>query len=127
MLTGIKVNTDGTLVVVQIEDANHVTGIQQALDARWYDVASMRPGLDVFVDDEGLFTSKLNPTLTAMAQAFGYAGVLHGPGIFFGVTEHDGATVSLDAAQIAAVATQWVEATSYRNTPVVAGLAFLAH
>ena len=71
LLTGIKVNTDGTLVVVQIEDANHVTGIQQALDARWCDVASMRPGLDVFVDDEGLFTSKLNPTLTAMVRAFG--------------------------------------------------------
>ncbi|WP_285039901.1 hypothetical protein [Plantibacter sp. lyk4-40-MEA-4] len=27
MLTEIKVDTDGTLVVVHIEDANHVTGI----------------------------------------------------------------------------------------------------
>ncbi|KQQ50560.1 hypothetical protein [Plantibacter sp. Leaf314] len=62
-----------------------------------------------------------------MAQAFRYAGVLYDPGIFFAVTEHDGATVSLDAAQIAAVATQRVEATSCPYTPVAAGLAFLAH
>lgn len=35
---------------------------------------------------DGLFTSKLNPTLTAMAQSFGHAAVLYGPGISVGIT-----------------------------------------
>ncbi|WP_431031198.1 DUF3846 domain-containing protein [Plantibacter sp. RU18] len=127
MLTGIKITLDGLMEAVEIEDGNHVSGIQNAIDARFYDVVSIRDGLDLFVDDEGVYTSRLNPVLTGIAQSFGYAGVLFGEGVFFAVNPAEGSTHSLNTVQIATLASRWVDAASSRHTPVAAGLAFLAH
>ena len=112
-LLGIRVNVDGSLQSIRIgSDAGgtHVEGLNRAVGSALFDVIGLPGSLDVFVDDEGLYTAEYNPTLSRMVQGLQGSEAayrLHGAGVFLGVDDARGDTLSLSRAQRAQVAASW--------------------
>lgn len=115
-LTGIRVNTDGTLEDVRIEVTGErpaFVGITGAVGCDVFDVVGLPDGIDVFVDDEGLYRASYNPVLSDIVGRKLHAPVdyrLHGAGVFLAVDD-DGDTLSLTPAQRGTVASAWFSAS----------------
>ena len=115
-LTGIRVNVDGSIEDVQIAagpDGIHVEGLQQAVGAALFDIVGLPDSIDVFVDDEGLYTASYNRVLSAIVGHLrgGPAEYrLHGAGVFLATDETTGDTLGLTRAQRVTVATAWFSA-----------------
>lgn len=113
---GIRVSVDGSIQDVRIpatEGAPDFLGITKAVECDVFDVVGLPDGIDVFVDDEGLYRAEYNPVLSEMvrdklAVPIGYR--LHGTGVFLGYND-DGDTLSLTVGQRATVAASWFSAS----------------
>ena len=115
-VVGIRVSVDGSIQDVRIpatEGAPDFLGITKAVGCDVFDVVGLPDGIDVFVDDEGLYRAEYNPVLSEMvreklAAPIGYR--LHGTGVFLGSND-DGDTLSLTVRQRATVAASWFSAS----------------
>ncbi|NNC14067.1 DUF3846 domain-containing protein [Planctomonas sp. JC2975] len=115
MLNGIVIDQEGTLSTVQIDSTTSQTrlaGMYKALDCDLVDVVRLADGIDCWVDDEGLYNAGFNPVLTRMTNRTRFTSPLLGAGLFLGVNEATGETVSLTAEQQAVVVGWWRDATS---------------
>lgn len=116
VLTGIRVNVDGSIEDVTIQttpDSPQFVGIANAVGCDLFDRVALPEGLDVFVDDEGLYRGKHNPVLSEMVRHFIGAPIgyrLHGAGVFLRVND-EGDTLSLTSIQRVTVATSWYPAS----------------
>lgn len=118
MLNGLKITTDAVIEAVGIQDGVDVVGINAALGSDWYDLIPVTDTLDLFVDrDQG---EEVNAALTAIMQANGYAGAIHGTGMFFGADPETGTTGSLTDAQLAALVTSYTAVTHYWSPALTA-------
>jgi hypothetical protein len=115
-LLGIRVSIDGSIQDVRIpatEGAPDFMGITNAVGCDVFDVVGLPDGIDVFVDDEGLYRAEYNPVLSEMVREklgapLGYR--LHGTGVFLGSND-DGDTLSLTPAQRGLIAGSWFGAS----------------
>lgn len=112
MIQGLRVDVDGTITTVQVHDESssaRVTGIQGAIGCRYFDVVRLSGDIDVWVDDEGTYTSVPNPALTVMARLAGRpVSPLFGAGVFLAATSA-GETVSLSEDQRAKITAWWAD------------------
>ena len=114
-LVGIRVNVDGSIEDVPIAagpDGIHVEGLQAAVGAALFDIVGLPDGIDVFVDDEGLYTASYNRVLSAMVGYLRGSRAeyrLHGAGEFLSTDTGD--TLALTRAQRVTVAAAWFTAT----------------
>jgi hypothetical protein len=70
------------------------------------DVVRLTSQVDMWVDDEGLFTQPVNPVATTLARHYGYTWQpYHGPAILAGFDE-DGNTTNLSRDQVVALLTR---------------------
>ncbi|TIH36134.1 DUF3846 domain-containing protein [Subtercola vilae] len=102
MLYGIRLSLDGDLARIEIDDSTvtaRLSGITQSISVDVFDAVGLPEGIDVFVDDEGLYRSSLNIELSVIARSNGIDGVLFGAGLFLGHAS-DGESVSLTDEQI---------------------------
>ncbi|MCS5735791.1 DUF3846 domain-containing protein [Herbiconiux daphne] len=84
--------------------------IQQAIDARNFDVVRCRDGIDLYVDDEGAINgAPFNLPLTIIAHALGHPAALFGSALAL-TADDDGDTTGLSDAQ-AKVVTDAIEQT----------------
>ncbi|UFU15909.1 DUF3846 domain-containing protein (plasmid) [Curtobacterium sp. C1] len=119
-LIGLRLNVDGTMEDVRITvgpDGSHVASLNQVIGSDLFDVVGLPHGIDVFVDDEGLYRAEHSPVLSETVRrigAFPTGYRLHGAGVFVGVDD-DGDTVALTPAQRAQVTTAWLHAVSGSN------------
>lgn len=112
VLTGIRVNVDGTLEDVRIESTNQVpefVALANTIGCDVFDRVALPDDIDVFVDDEGLYRAVHNEVLSEMVRhltgaPLGYR--LHGAGVFLGMND-EGDTLSLTTTQRATVAASW--------------------
>ncbi|MEF2977668.1 DUF3846 domain-containing protein [Subtercola sp. YIM 133946] len=109
-LTGIRIDNDGVLSTVSIYATNTHTrllGMYQHIGCTTVDVIGLDGGIDVWVDDEGLYTQNPNPTLTLMLWLTRpFQTHLSGPGLFLRSNE-DGDTQGLTPEQTATVIEWW--------------------
>jgi len=119
-LIGLRLNVDGTMEDVRITvgpDGSHVTSLNQAIGSDLFDVVGLPDGIDVFVDDEGLYRAEHSPVLSETVRRLGGYPTgyrLHGAGVFVAVDD-DGDTIALTPAQRAQVTTAWLHAVSGSN------------
>ncbi|MBF4577481.1 DUF3846 domain-containing protein [Frondihabitans sp. VKM Ac-2883] len=115
-LLGIRVSIDGSIQDVRIpatEGAPDFLGITKAIGCDVFDVVGLPDGIDVFVDDEGLYRAEHNPVLSEMVRHSLDAPLdyrLHGAGLFLGSND-EGDTLALTPAQRATVAAAWFPAS----------------
>jgi len=60
-LIGLRLNVDGTMEDVRITvdpDGTHVSSLNAAIGSDLFDVVGLPNGIDVFVDDEGLYRAE---------------------------------------------------------------------
>ena len=119
-LTGIRINVDGTLDTVTVDQTSGRTrGLNKAIGSDRFDIVGLRLGIDVFVDDEGLTNAGLNPVLSAMTASLYPVLVeqfhLHGAGLFLGVNNASGDTISLTGEQRFAIVREWQRQTRTRT------------
>jgi len=97
---GLRIGLDGRLedLVVPREPGALGAALNVALDSRMFDVVRFDDDLDLFVDDEGLYTSQPNPVLSLVAQRLGYEQpILFGPGVFLRCDPDTGDSLTLTA------------------------------
>jgi hypothetical protein len=98
-LTGVRIS-DRHVETITISKTDTVTGIQQAIDARWFDVVSLDHNIDLYVDDEGAINgSTLNLPATIIAHTLGTPAALFGTAIALGINNETGESVSLTDEQ----------------------------
>jgi len=103
MLTALRITLDGELQTIRIQDTTlgaQVDDIQKQVGCDTFDVVGLPEDISLYVDDEGVYRSEPNATLTLVARAFGFEGVLFGQGVFLGFEPTEGDTLSLTPAQI---------------------------
>jgi hypothetical protein len=95
-VTGVRVGTDGAATRIDL-GPDTTEGLRRHIDCRWFDRVRLMPGLEMWVDDEGLCVSEpvINPTATAICEAFDYPGPIAGNAVF--VSSDGPETVSLPA------------------------------
>ncbi|RFA06415.1 hypothetical protein B7R54_18710 [Subtercola boreus] len=114
-ITGIRIDNDGVLSTVSIDDTNthtHLLGMYRHIGCTTVDVVGLEGGIDVWVDDEGLYTQDPNPTLTAMIRITRPCQThLSGPGLFL-TTDGEGDTRGLTEEQTVTVIGWWQTANA---------------
>jgi hypothetical protein len=115
VLTGIRINTDGTLEDVRIKnttDLSRLEALNRAVGSDLFDVVGLPGGIDVFVDDEGLYRAETNPVLSAIVSALAAENQtyrLFGAGVFLAADGRTGDTVSLTVRQRTRIAATWFD------------------
>lgn len=66
---------------VEIDGDDTLSGMYEIIGCHSVDVVALADGIDMWLDDEGLYNSPINPIATAVARSFGH---VHQP--YFGVT-----------------------------------------
>lgn len=100
MLMGIRVTPRAEIesVVVNVTESS-LAGMQEQIGCNLVDVVRLDDGVDMWIDDEGLYRSGPNPVATVMAPMLGYATQrYHGTALFLAIDE-EGATRSLSPEQ----------------------------
>ena len=100
MLMGIRATPEGTVegVVVDVSESR-LAGMRAQIGCDLVDVVALDDGIDMWIDDEGLYRSVPNPVATVMAPMLGYATQrFHGTALFLAV-DGEGATRSLSPEQ----------------------------
>ena len=106
MSAAVVVHTDGTLVDMNLlPDSDHLALMREQLGCRLVDVVALTDRLDMWLDDEGMYTQPVNEVATALARRHGFVWQpYHGPVLLCSV-DLDGASVDLDAGQLRALLT----------------------
>lgn len=110
MIKGLAFRTDGTIAAVELPDGGYfgdqVEAINAALGSEWYDVIDL-DGIGLFFALDAARSGNLNPELTCVARAFGFAGCLMGTGLFVGLDSETGTVRSLSDEQLSKLVIAW--------------------
>lgn len=107
-IIGLRITPDGRASGVSLQPTNgsHLDALYEAIGCRFVDVVRLRDGLDMWVDDEGLYTAEPNMFATALADQLmpgGAVQIYHGTAVFLGVEPDTGDSISIaDADELAA-------------------------
>lgn len=106
----LTVSPDGTVTDSEwdVNDKSLLPALQQAVDGL-VDVVALAEDLDMWVNDEGLYTQPLNPVAGFLVSVLGRAGAgfqpyWFGTVVFTGGADPDGNTEPLPAARAAQIA-----------------------
>ncbi|ROO82599.1 uncharacterized protein DUF3846 [Actinocorallia herbida] len=97
---------DGTVSELDLPKNDNLDVLVKATGGRLVDVVQLTTQIDMWIDDEGVFTSEPNRTATALAKSFGFVHQdYYGPVVLAGFSR-SGDTVNLTADQAAALRTR---------------------
>lgn len=121
VLQGVRVNLDGTAEGVKIiatTSGERLSAMYKLIGCALVEPVDLPEGITLWVDEEGLYRSEHNPTLTAMVHRTRPAqSPLFGVGLFLGFEDATGETVGLTRDQLASVIGWWRCATLGGNNP----------
>lgn len=106
----LVIHPDGGVVPVNLKPGvNHLALMYEHLNCQRVDVVALTDKLDMWLDDEGMYTQPVNPAATALARHYGFVWQnYHGPVMLCSV-DADGASVDLDANQLRALLTRLLD------------------
>lgn len=99
MAAGLLIDTDGTVTAVDVP----ATKIASHLGCRTIDVVALTDRLDLWLDDEGLFTQEFNPVATALARRYGFVWQPYHGRALLCTTTNEGDSCNLTTEQLHAV------------------------
>lgn len=108
MTAALVVHPDGRVEDIHLAPgySDHLAIMRKHIGCRMVDVVALTSRIDMWLDDEGLYTQPANPVATALARHYGFTHqAYHGPVLLCGVTE-DGESVDLDVDQLRALLTR---------------------
>lgn len=111
MSLALVVHPDGTVVDVNLKpDAdNHLPLMREHIGCSLVDVVRLTEVLDMWIDDEGIYTQPVNPVATALARHYGFIWQpYHGPVLLCSV-DAQGNSIDLDADQFRALLTRLLD------------------
>ncbi|MEO7017039.1 MAG: DUF3846 domain-containing protein [Leifsonia sp.] len=121
MLTGVRIDLDGTIAAVKIEETTfgqRMAGMKEHIGCAVFDVIRLPENIDVWVDDEGMYRSEVNSELTGIVRLHQPDwDTVFGRGLILGVNPATGDTVSLSLDQMASVVAWWRTVTVGGNDP----------
>lgn len=106
MITGLRITLDGHLEPVTLDNTTTpalLHALYQTIGCDLVDVVPLDGGLTVYVDDEGVYRSTVNPLLSLAVARLGAQTPLFGVGVFLGHDPDTGETTSLTRDQARAV------------------------
>ncbi|WP_409047909.1 hypothetical protein AB2L57_01725 [Microbacterium sp. HA-8] len=113
MLTGIRITLDGQLETVTLDDtttARLVHNLHRAIGCDTFDVVGLPLGISLYVDDDGISRSTLNPILSFTAAHLGAPAALFGAGVFLSYDADSGESRSLTHGHARAVVAAYLTA-----------------
>ncbi|MGK2237554.1 MAG: hypothetical protein ACI9JD_000097 [Rhodococcus sp. (in: high G+C Gram-positive bacteria)] len=106
-VTAVKIDVNGQATIVELQADGQGVGkaFREALDCRNFDVVRLAPGLDMWIDDEGLFTDnpEVNRVATRIARSYGLRWQPYVGTVVFASSDQEGETHSLSEDQVAAL------------------------
>lgn len=106
-VTAVKIDVNGQATIVELQADGQGVGkaVREALDCRNFDVVRLAPGLDMWIDDEGLFTDdpEVNRVATRIARSYGLRWQPYVGTVVFASSDQEGETQSLSEDQVAAL------------------------
>lgn len=104
-LSGLRIAVDGTIDTVELTrdepGGSALPALYTAIGCAWVDVVRLTDELDMWVDDEGMFTAEVNTVATAVAHHFQqhipphWRQNYHGTVVLLEANQDTGATRSL--------------------------------
>lgn len=106
MSAALVIHPDGRLVETDLaRPGDHLALMRKHLDCRWVDCVALTDRIDMWLDDEGVFTKPLNAAATALARRYGLTWQgYHGPVLVCSATG-EGDSVNLTRDQLAGLCT----------------------
>lgn len=104
----VGVNGHAGVLTLPTEDGQDVgPALRAALQCRTFDVVRLAPGLDMWIDDEGLFAEDpaVNRVATRIARSHGLCWQPYVGTVVFASNDGQGETQSLSDDQVAALVT----------------------
>lgn len=99
----LLINPDGEVAEITLPIGDTRRALCRAIGCTRLDVVRLTSVLDMWVDDEGLYTQQPNPAATALARRYGYTWQdYYGPAVIASANEH-GDTIGLTPEQLQGV------------------------
>lgn len=108
----VRLDVDSSVSIESAEPGQTLEMLQRAVGG-WVDVVRLGAGIDMWVNDEGLWVLDPNPVASAVLAHLGGQQVIAGPVVFAASTEA-GETVSLSADQVETLC-EWLPSSVARH------------
>lgn len=108
MSCALVIGIDGGVTELEVPATSHdrLQALYAAIGCHTVDVVRLTTRLDMWVDDEGMFTQPVNLAATVLARHYGRtAQFYHGPAVIAGL-DSQGTTIALTDDQIHGVLTR---------------------
>jgi hypothetical protein len=108
--TALVIHPDATIVEVNLAPGGeHLALMRKHLDCQLVDCVALTTRIDMWIDDEGLFTKPVNPLATALARRHGFTWQpYHGSVLLCGVNDQ-GDSIDFTHSQIAGLLTHLID------------------
>lgn len=107
IVTVVKIEISGRAEVVELRANEREIGeaLREVLDCRSFEVVRLASGLDMLIDEEGLFADspEVNRLATRIARSYGLRWQSYVGRVVFASTDREGNTRSLSEDQVAAL------------------------
>ncbi|NKS56268.1 DUF3846 domain-containing protein [Rhodococcus hoagii] len=101
-ITALRLTVDGELTAIDLEQtagAGCLQALYREIECQGVDVVRLADNIDMWLDDEGLYTADVNPIATAIAKAHGFVWQKYvGNVVFTGGADDEGDTLPLSPA-----------------------------
>jgi hypothetical protein len=122
VVTGLRITVDGSVQKVEIPTTAILAGLYAAIGCQRLDVVRLTNQLDMWIDDEGLYNSDINPLATRLAHHFqsdippAYRQPYFGTTVFLGINQNTGDILSIiGAADFTATELTQLQTALYRT------------
>jgi hypothetical protein len=111
MSTALVLHPDGGITEINLKPGvTHLALMREHIGCHLVDVVALTGKIDMWLDDESLYTQPVNPLATALARHYGFTWQsYHGPVILCSVDD-EGGSIDLNAGQVRALLTRLLDA-----------------
>jgi hypothetical protein len=111
LTVALRLGVDGEITEVEMPaDADsHLATIRGAIGCQLVDVVALTQRLDMWLDDEGMYTQPVNPIATALARRHGFTWQPYFGAVVLCSVTADGDSIALTRDQLRAVLTSLLD------------------